>query len=237
MSTKGKTPNAQEMAAKLAELKKQKDANAVVVTRQEIRFKELAFEIVKSTLETAGKYLTLCEFIRTEKIEKKCTTKWLIDLGFHKSKASEICKVAALPDKDFSLLRCHEIGWRGALQLGRGNAKEIAEHSEVPPELKQIALEVDAELAKTEAEASSDTAADAAMSDEEKIAKKKAASLEAMNRAAVQILSRAPGQPKKKLRKWNIGNGFKLELTPAPTLVEEKEAKAKAQQPLPADKS
>jgi len=145
-------------------------------TKEEIDFKALAGEIIAATLETGGKYLALCEFIREKQLAPKIVTKWLLDMGFCKSKASEINKVAQSPDAVFQKFKARLIGWRGVLEISRGTVKELAAtyggegpKSEVSAEVKATIAELDKELEANEpAEAPDSEAALAGKSDAEK---------------------------------------------------------------------
>lgn len=120
-----------------------------VVTKQELEVKRLAAEIIEGTVKVGEKYLSLCQFIRLNKVEKSNATKWLLDMGFSKPRASEVCRISYAADSVWSDFAAKSIGWRGALQLTRGNIEEMRKVNPaiVPAEL---AKEAEAELVQDE---------------------------------------------------------------------------------------
>lgn len=121
---------------------------AVSIERQEIDVKAIASEIIKGTVAVGEKYVTLCTYIRSNQVQKKNATKWLVDLGFSKPRASEVCRVSYSDDKTWSAFAAKSIGWRGVLQITRGNVEELRQlaPASFPAELdKQIGEEIESE--------------------------------------------------------------------------------------------
>jgi len=179
----------------------------VTLVRHEIRFKELAVEIVNATMEVGKKYLNLCSYIRREKVTPKETTQWLLDLGFAKTRASEINRVAQASDEVFSKLEARALGWKGALDLARGK-----------DELKQALID-DKESLGVVIEVESQAIADEESSSEDK--KPSAAALlkeyrAALDRHAIAMLKLVASRKGKGVRaeKWDLGSGWKLVLVP-----------------------
>lgn len=184
-----------------------------VVTKQELEVKRLAGEIIEATVKVGEKYLSLCKYIRKEQVVKANATKWLLDMGFHKVRASEICRVAMADDKTWSDFEARSIGWRGVLQITRGNMAEMKQvnPSILPPEIEKAAT---AELVKAEEE---NTAEDkyAGMSEEETIKAKAKDKRDAWRKAidvkATGVLRCANLLGKKK-GKWISPEGYELTL-------------------------
>lgn len=183
-----------------------------VVTKQEMEFKRLAQEIVEGTVSLGGRYLALCDFIRANQVSPKDSTKWLLDLGFHKAKASEINRVAQAPDEVYSQLQARTLGWRGVLQLARGNVTEMKQAASVggDPAMIETLTAIEAELEVVDKSQKEAEASGVVKSDEEKEADKAATLKEGMERAAKQILVRGL-KLKSGNRKWR-GEGYILEL-------------------------
>jgi len=179
--------------------------------KTEIEFKRLAYEVIHSIAITSTKYLDLCCFIRKEGISPRDATRWLIDLGFSRPRASEINRVSQLPDEQFSLLEARQIGWRGALQISRGEAAAISKDTSCPPEIKALALDIAAVLVKEEEEAAAKQSTGHVSSAAYKDAELLVAHLAAINRSAVSILARA-AKIHSRNRVWNTGSGFSLTL-------------------------
>jgi len=201
-----------------------RDPNEVKI---EIAFKKMGHDILLGTLVIGEKYLELCKFIRLNQLAPKQVTAWLLDLGFHKSRAAEINRVAQSSDDIFSAYEARTIGWRGALKMSRGLLKEV---SSVSPQaglifdVSGIASEVDAELIAEEERIKNCEAEDAkqiagktpaeieAMRD----AERDAARFAGMNRAAVALLRRAVvAYERKKIKvpfRWSLGVGLELVL-------------------------
>jgi hypothetical protein len=166
-------------------------ANTQVITKQEIAFKEIAFEIIKSTVELGEKYLTLCLMIRSNNIAPKQVSTWLKDVGFHKVRISEINRIAHGPDDVFEKFKARSIGFRGALQLSRGNLEEMKKITEVAndPSLAALAAECEIEAAEEEKEVSSALPANA--SAQEKMEAKRQIRVDTLTKKAVGILAGA----------------------------------------------
>lgn len=187
------------------------DGKVHIASKEEIEFKNLAQEIVDDTLKVGQKWFNLCKYIRGHKIDPKQTTKWLLDLGFHKSKASEVNRVAQSSDEVFSQYEARLIGWRGVLQLSRGNIAELKQADAVTSdaELAEALNEVEAELELAEKEASAETE----LSDEEKAEAKKSAARSNFIKMGNKILALAEKYTFKN-RKWKNG-AYVLELRKA----------------------
>lgn len=192
-----------------------------VVTRQEIEVKRMVGDIISATVAVGEKYLTLAKYIRENQVTKANATRWMIDMGMHKSKASEVCRVSMADNKSWSEFEAKSMGWRGILQITRGNLDEMKRVNPaiVPPELVK---EVTAELVKDEEASQAEENKYANMSEEEiakaKAEDKRAAWKERMERAAVSILTCAE-LTAAKARKWSIANGYVLKLEKAPKPV------------------
>jgi hypothetical protein len=127
------------------------DGRLMLATEVETQFKEIAGRIAADTIALGERWLRLCIFIRKEQVTKRDATKWLLELGFHKGAASQVCKVAMCANAIFSKYEARLIGWRGALQLSRGNLDEVKRAMVVyDPELVEVVEETvrrDEELA------------------------------------------------------------------------------------------
>jgi len=203
-----------------------RDGSTAVQSKEEIEFKALAQEIVEDTLKVGQKWFNLCKFIRAHKIGPKDSTKWLLDLGFHKSKASEVNRVAQAPDEVFSQYEARLIGWRGVLQLSRGSLAELkqADVVEEDKELQAALNEVEAELSVEEEAA--EEAAKLAESDPEAAAlERKREMRKRLVKAGVQLLALA-AKLESKPRKWNTGNGYILTLAKGSKPLTKEEAAA-----------
>lgn len=189
----------------------EKSGLPAVVSKQELEFKAIAQEIIEATLETGNKYLRLCKFIRENKIAPKDATRWLLDLGFHKARASMINKVAQSGDEVFSQWEARQIGFHGVLKLSRENIGELkqAKVVEADPELKEALETVEAELQVVDGGGAGEKKAPRSEED------KKAAWKAAWNAAAMKVLKTSELLGVKPPKKWNIGNGFELRLVKA----------------------
>jgi len=86
---------------------------------QAAEVRRLASEIVVSTGELAGKYLSLCRYVRENKIPSKTVSRELTQLGFKRSRISEINRVCDAPDKVFTAFAAKEIGFQKAIDWAR----------------------------------------------------------------------------------------------------------------------
>jgi hypothetical protein len=77
--------------------------------------------IIEKTIEAGRAYLDMCIYIRENKAAPRLVSHVLSELGFHKTRISEINRVAQLPDAEWNQFAARTIGFRGALQLARGN--------------------------------------------------------------------------------------------------------------------
>lgn len=186
--------------------------DVAVVTKNELEFKAIAQEIIELTLKTGEKYFKLVKFIREKQISPRDSSKWLYDLGFHKTRISEIRRIAQAGDEVFNALEARMIGWRGALELSRGEAidemkraKVVTEDKELEAALSEARESITAEL---EAETSGGDAAE--KSAEDKAADKKAVARANMNKAAVRLLALAELVGVKSPLRWNNGSGFEV---------------------------
>lgn len=187
------------------------NGNVVVQTKNEIEFKRIAQEIVEDTLKVGEKYLRLCLFIRQHQITPKDSTKWLLDLGFHKAKASEINRVAQTSNELFEKYQARLIGWRDALQLSRGGIEEMkrAKVATEEPGIIEALKEAEAELVRDEEREQAAAASGTEKTDEEKKAAKRAERVKAWHRGAVTVLQKSEFIEADNFE-WNIGNGYKL---------------------------
>lgn len=192
-------------APKSSEQSAAEDKNVAV--GHEIKFKSLAVEIITATMEVGKKYLNLCTYIRTEKIAPKQATTWLLDLGFAKSRASEINRVAQASDEVFSQLQARALGWKGALELARGG-EELKQALIADREAIDVVSEV-----MTEAIRDEESAAGAKKPTKAELLKEYRA---ALDRHATAILKLVAGRKGKGVRaeKWDLGSGWKLCLVP-----------------------
>jgi len=104
---------------------------------QALELRRLGVAVVAGYATTSQRYLELCQYIRKEKVSKKLATRVLLELRFSKSRASEICRVAALPAADFSPFEARKLSFAGALQVAKGTM-DLAN--------KELALEPDLAL-------------------------------------------------------------------------------------------
>lgn len=95
----------------------------------------LALDIVKATGELAGKYLTLCLYIRSNKVAPRLVSTELGRIGFKRSRISEINRVSNASDKLFSEYQAKMIGFEKCLDLARmevaGEPKLLTEGAKV----------------------------------------------------------------------------------------------------------
>jgi len=194
------------------------------VVQQEIEFKKLAHEIVMATAAVGEKYLSVCLYIRENKIMPKQVTAWLLDCGFHKSKASEINRVAQAPDEVFSNFKARVIGWRDALQISRGTVETICSDKSVSKliDVEAVVAEAKKEFIEDEERKSADAnqgqlpPGQPTVMEQAAEAEKKAAELtKKMARAAVIVLQCAEKLGLKKPMMWNVGNGFSVKVATA----------------------
>lgn len=189
-----------------------------LIAKQEIEVKRLAAEIIEGTVKVGEKYLSLCAFIRDNQVAKANATKWLLDMGFSKPRASEVVKVSSASAKVWSEFAAKSIGWRGALQLTRGNIEEMKRVNPaiVPPELEK---EAHAELVREEEESMVEKAEKYAHLPEAERNKKIEEDLNAGKRvgadkAAIKILKLAASVGFGKKKVWTIPNNrYVLTLT------------------------
>jgi len=80
---------------------------------------KLGREIIVATGEVAGKYLTLCLYIRQHKLGPKEVSVPLTKLGFKRSRISEINRVAGASDKLFADYQAKLIGFDKILDFSR----------------------------------------------------------------------------------------------------------------------
>lgn len=175
------------------------NAKPLVQTKEEIGFKKIAGEIIRDTIAVGEKWLTLCLYIREHNVTKENATTWLLDLGFHKSKASEVCKVSFCPPEMFSKYQTRMIGWRGILKAARtGDIEEMKKANVLESDpaiakaVKEVAAEIEAHdklLAKTVEEANKGKTP--AQIEQEKNEAHTAALKERLARAAVTLLKTA----------------------------------------------
>jgi hypothetical protein len=87
---------------------------------------KLGREIIVATGEVAGKYLSLCLYIREHKLGPKEVSVPLIKLGFKRSRISEINRVAGASDKLFSEYQAKLIGFDKVLNFARQESPTAA---------------------------------------------------------------------------------------------------------------
>jgi len=75
--------------------------------------------IISKTGEVAGLYLTLCRYIRANRLAPKLVSHELTALGFKKSRVSEINRVAQASDKLFNDYEAKMLGFDRTLALAR----------------------------------------------------------------------------------------------------------------------
>jgi len=116
-------PPAKEPAADVAIIPPQPTKLEPALTEAEKEQKEyvqrVGSEIVKGTVEVAGKYRQLVAYIRLHTVAPKLVTAWLAPLGFERSRISEIKKIADAPANIYQAFMAEQIGYRGALKLTR----------------------------------------------------------------------------------------------------------------------
>jgi hypothetical protein len=185
---------------------------AVIQTKNEIEFKKLAQEIIADTVKIGEKWLSLCIFIREHQIEKKDATQWLLDLGFHKSKASEVIKVASTPPELFSKFQARLLGWRGVLSAARGDvdnmkqAVSIGEDVTLKTAVAEVAKEVAAHddlIKKTVEQANKGKTPEQIKAELDKA--KAQAAKDALERAGVMVLNRANSLKINRSKTWRDG--------------------------------
>jgi len=184
-------------------------AEQALAVKQEIKFKDLSVEVITATMEVGKKYLNLCSYIRAEKIAPKQVTQWLLDLGFAKTRASEVNRVAQAPDEVFSQLQARALSWKGALDLARGG-DELKQALLADKEAIEVVGEVVREaVAAEESESSDDKPASAATLLKEYRA--------ALDRHAIALLKLVAARKGKSVRaeKWDLGSGWTLALVPS----------------------
>lgn len=79
----------------------------------------MGLDIIKATGEVAGKYLTLCNYIRANKVAPKLVSFELTRLGFKRSRISELNRVSNAPEKLWHEYEAKIIGFDKALELTR----------------------------------------------------------------------------------------------------------------------
>lgn len=92
--------------------------NALAV-EQATKITELGKDIIVATGELAGKYLALCMYIRQHKVPEPLVRVNLGQLGFKKSRVSEVLRVASASDKVFRPFEAKMIGFGRALEFAR----------------------------------------------------------------------------------------------------------------------
>lgn len=87
---------------------------------------QLAGEALTAAKGAVGKYMALCTFIRQHQIDPETTSRILKEAGFHKCRISEVNRIAKLDPHTWSLYEKKEIGFKPALQIGRGRGPAAA---------------------------------------------------------------------------------------------------------------
>jgi len=102
---------------------KVQDTKPEVLPAEQVKHSEeirkIGMEIVHAIGEVAGKYMSLCKYIRANKVAPKLATFELLKIGFKKTRVSEIIRVAKSSDKTFNEYEAKLIGFDRALSIAR----------------------------------------------------------------------------------------------------------------------
>lgn len=104
-----------------------------------VKFDSVAKQIVLGTAKVGVLYLELCRLIRQEQLAPKTVRKWLQECGFHKTRISEINRVANAADAVWNRFAASTIGFRKVLEISRGCVVDVI--SEVNSLDKNVVVE------------------------------------------------------------------------------------------------
>jgi len=164
---------------------------------------KLGREIIVATGEVAGKYLTLCLYIRQHKLGPKEVSVPLTKLGFKRSRISEINRVANAANDVWNDFEAMQIGFKKVLELERGTVVEVVAH-----ELGMEKNELVGAKEENEEHASGSTGEGGNTSGDEK-----ETNARKFERISASLLKLAAEMKLTKGRRVNIGNGFILEVS------------------------
>lgn len=105
-------------AAKI-EVPREVDVQTKLEAAQQTMVEKLGREIITTHGELAGKYLQLCLYIRQQKVAPKLVAFTLQNLGFKRSRISEVNRVANASDKLFKEYEAKLIGFDKCLEMAR----------------------------------------------------------------------------------------------------------------------
>lgn len=85
-----------------------------------LKLAELAQAVILGHVEVSGRYLSLCEHIRSHNIKRAQVAEMLEPLGFPQPRISEIYRVATAPADAWTEYRTRRLGFNKVLNLTRG---------------------------------------------------------------------------------------------------------------------
>lgn len=100
------------------------------------KIKEYGLQIVSKTGELAGLYLTLCTYIRQNKVDSKLVSYELSQVGFRKQRITEINRVATSPNDVWQQYEARALGFDKTLALAR--VSPPGEHPVLTPAGQQL---------------------------------------------------------------------------------------------------
>jgi len=163
---------------------------------QRTKLSAMAKDIVSATVRVSTMYLDLCGYIRSAEVAPKVATEELIKAGFNKVRTSEIVRVAHSADAVWSKFKARSIGFRGVLEIERGNVVEClaAETGDSETDIR-----AEAEESEEGADGGESAAVGSTVNSE-------AASVRKVELAAVTILKFSAAQNLSK-KSWTYGDG------------------------------
>lgn len=129
---------------KMTTEKKVSEKQGLVLVEQASKIRALGTEIIRETVKVGESYLELCAYIRKHQIASKMVSFELGELGFHRSRISEITKVAYAADDVWNEFAARTIGFRRTLELERGTVVNLLGESsgETADEIKEDVKEI-----------------------------------------------------------------------------------------------
>lgn len=95
-----------------------------------MHIRTLGVQIIRETAQTSLLYIELCSYIRSHQLPRKLVAFELNNLGFAKSRISEINAVANSPDAVWAQYTNKAIGFKHTLALTREHLKPLTPHLE-----------------------------------------------------------------------------------------------------------
>jgi len=176
--------------------------------QHEVPFKQLATDVIVATAQVGEKYLGLATYIRRTELAPTSVTVWLTDLGFAKSRISEIHRVANVPDELWNAYQVKALGWKKVLDAARGR-QAVLDFRDMQGDAAETLTAPQGDLALP--------------GDTTKKKHGKSSTIAALNRACVKALQMAHKVARMATKKgepavfqpWNVGNGWQLTIAKA----------------------